>query len=84
MGTQGRLHTGSGPDTLGRDGRVEFNIKVIPTAPQDAGMETFSSFNIRTRTQTRPRNGHVHPKVISGQSSATLGFQRDQGRLPGA
>ena len=61
-------------------------MKVIPTAPQDPGMETFASFNIRTRAQTRHRNVHVHvhPKVIPGQSSATLGFQRDQGRLPGA
>jgi hypothetical protein len=51
-------------------------------------METFVSFHSDTRhahapVHVRP-HANVHPKVISGQSSATLGFQRDQGRLPGA
>ena len=55
---------------------MEFNIEVIPTAPQDTRVETPAIFHARTV--------HVHPKVISGQTSATLGFQGDQRRLPDA
>lgn len=66
----------------------EFNIEVLPVASKYAGME--SSKRVHPDTRRIPLHVHsgvhfrvhVHPKVISGQSSATLPLQRNDRRLP--
>jgi len=56
-------------------GRGEFNIEVVPTTPEDTGMQTF---HVEIHV---PFHSYVHPKVVSGQSTATLGLQSDHRRL---
>ena len=55
----------------------EFNIEVLPVTSKYGGME--SSRRVHSGVHFRV---HVHPKVISGQSSATLPLQRNDRRLP--
>ena len=66
----------------------EFNIEVLPVTSKYGGME--SSKRVHPDTRRIPLHVHsgvhfrlhVHPKVISGQSSATLPLQRNDRRLP--